>query len=413
MGEETVNNQFKFAAEMERIFASAEFSRSPVMRRLLRFLIDQTVAGKGGQLKAYSVAVDGLGRDPDFDAQSDSYPRVQVGRLRRMLDIYYSRNGLTNDERLVIPNGAYRVFLHPVYHPQERPSQLVHDGDAIARDILSERPGSSGFASALTSFTKRRWTQVGFIISGLALAALLACFAACIFLSNKKPVTFMPVAKSVPAPKMLLLPVEKSLSSPVSLPTSIDQILGDALHRSWVVDVMSSNGDQNSLRSANDIVPGDYAYRLQSVLTGPTEEDLYLTLWDNRKGDRIWTEHIDLLGQELSIAARLHLPIANLIGSFGAIATHERQFHGDNIAPGYPCLLKNAESQIWLNKDNLNAAHMCLTQMFRVDPNSPAALAAAVDVDYRLALMKPDQRSKYFTLAHAHAKRAILLDPYS
>src|SRR3546814_18756877 len=92
------------------------------MRRLLRFLIDQTLAGKGEQLKAYSVAVDGLGRDPDFDAQSDSYPRVQVGRLRRMLDAYYERYGLVNGERLVIPNGAYSVFLMPIYSNQERPS---------------------------------------------------------------------------------------------------------------------------------------------------------------------------------------------------------------------------------------------------------------------------------------------------
>src|SRR3546814_2929692 len=105
MGEEAANNSFKFASELERVFSSTEFSRSPVMRRLLRFLIDQTLAGKGEQLKAYSVAVDGLGRDPDFDAQSDSYPRVQVGRLRRMLDAYYERYGLVNGERLVIPNG--------------------------------------------------------------------------------------------------------------------------------------------------------------------------------------------------------------------------------------------------------------------------------------------------------------------
>src|SRR3546814_16463801 len=91
MGEEAANNSFKFASELERVFSSTEFSRSPVMRRLLRFLIDQTLAGKGEQLTAYSVAVDGLGRDPAFVAQSARYPRVHVGRLRRLLDASYER----------------------------------------------------------------------------------------------------------------------------------------------------------------------------------------------------------------------------------------------------------------------------------------------------------------------------------
>src|SRR3546814_6178818 len=39
-----------------------------------------------------------------------------------MLDAYYERYGLVNGERLVIPNGAYRVFLMPIYRNQERPS---------------------------------------------------------------------------------------------------------------------------------------------------------------------------------------------------------------------------------------------------------------------------------------------------
>src|SRR3546814_7596895 len=38
-----------------------------------------------------------------------------------MLDAYYERYGLVNGERLVIPNGAYRVFLMPIYRNLEPP----------------------------------------------------------------------------------------------------------------------------------------------------------------------------------------------------------------------------------------------------------------------------------------------------
>src|SRR3546814_1792897 len=76
-------------AEIER---SAAFVRSPVMRRLLRFIVRESEAGRGPLINSYTVAVDGLGRSEDFDAQQDSYPRVQIGRLRKALESYYRQH---------------------------------------------------------------------------------------------------------------------------------------------------------------------------------------------------------------------------------------------------------------------------------------------------------------------------------
>src|SRR3546814_15187855 len=67
-------------AEIER---SAAFVRSPVMRRLLRFIVRESEAGRGPLIKSYTVAVDGLGRSEDLDDQHASYPRVKTGRLRK------------------------------------------------------------------------------------------------------------------------------------------------------------------------------------------------------------------------------------------------------------------------------------------------------------------------------------------
>src|SRR3546814_12617305 len=58
--------------ELAAIEASPAFSRSPVMRRLLRFIVAESEAGRGPLVKSYTVAVDGLGRGEDFDAQQDS-----------------------------------------------------------------------------------------------------------------------------------------------------------------------------------------------------------------------------------------------------------------------------------------------------------------------------------------------------
>src|SRR3546814_7509528 len=85
--------------ELAAIEASPAFSRSPVMRRLLRFIVAESEAGRGPLVKYYTVAVDGLGRGADVDAQKDSYPRVQLGRLRKALDSNYGTNAPVNGLR--------------------------------------------------------------------------------------------------------------------------------------------------------------------------------------------------------------------------------------------------------------------------------------------------------------------------
>jgi hypothetical protein len=62
------------------------FQRSPALSGLLRYLIDETIAGRAKALKSFIVAVDALGRKKDFDSASDSSARVQMGRLRKTLE---------------------------------------------------------------------------------------------------------------------------------------------------------------------------------------------------------------------------------------------------------------------------------------------------------------------------------------
>lgn len=82
----------KVDAELDAIESDPAFQRSPVMRRLLRFLVMESLAGRGEKLKSYAIAVEALGRESSFDPQTDSYPRVQVARLRKLLDAHYAHS---------------------------------------------------------------------------------------------------------------------------------------------------------------------------------------------------------------------------------------------------------------------------------------------------------------------------------
>ncbi len=103
------NIAFTMKEECVHIMHSPDFRRSPVMSRLLEFLVDFCVNRDSRGPKAYTVAVEGLGRNSSFDPNIDSYPRVQVGRLRKMIAAYYADHPRL--WRLQIPIGHYQVQL--------------------------------------------------------------------------------------------------------------------------------------------------------------------------------------------------------------------------------------------------------------------------------------------------------------
>lgn len=104
-------NTISMSEELARVLDDPLLAHSPVQVRLLKYLVDMALSGRGKTLKSYSVAVDGLGRNPDFDAQVDTYARVQVGRLRTVLDTFYAGAGSQHILRLKIDKGSYEVRL--------------------------------------------------------------------------------------------------------------------------------------------------------------------------------------------------------------------------------------------------------------------------------------------------------------
>lgn len=60
-------------------------------------------------VKAYAIALDVLGRGADFDPGTDSIVRVELGRLRKLLDLYYAGPGAHDPVRLTLPKGQSRI----------------------------------------------------------------------------------------------------------------------------------------------------------------------------------------------------------------------------------------------------------------------------------------------------------------
>ena len=94
-------------AQLERILQSAEFRASDKQRNFLRFVVDETLAGRTSQIKGYTLAVAVYGRTERFDPQVDPIVRVEAGRLRRALAHYYLTAGKNDPVGITVPKGSY------------------------------------------------------------------------------------------------------------------------------------------------------------------------------------------------------------------------------------------------------------------------------------------------------------------
>ena len=94
-------------AQLERILASPAFPASERRGSLLRYLVDETLAGRGNLLKGYAIATAVLDRDDGFDPQTDPVVRMEARRLRQDLDSYYVYAGSQDRVRISIPKGGY------------------------------------------------------------------------------------------------------------------------------------------------------------------------------------------------------------------------------------------------------------------------------------------------------------------
>jgi TolB-like protein/Flp pilus assembly protein TadD len=101
--------------QLERVLASAGFSRNERMARFLRFIVEQHLEGKDSELKESVIAIEVFGRRPDHDPAHDSIVRTEAGRLRGRLAEYYKGEGRGDALVIELPKGGYvPVFLQAV-----------------------------------------------------------------------------------------------------------------------------------------------------------------------------------------------------------------------------------------------------------------------------------------------------------
>lgn len=135
-GSQTRQDIESVRAQLDRILASPEFLAPERGRRFLQYIVEETLEGHAGQLKAFTIAQAVFGRDASFDAQNDPVVRIEAGRIRRALERYYLVCGSSDPIQITIPKGGYA----PHFSSDEDASN-VEAADAPNRENKRRHPG--------------------------------------------------------------------------------------------------------------------------------------------------------------------------------------------------------------------------------------------------------------------------------
>ncbi|MEO9600211.1 hypothetical protein [Parasphingorhabdus sp.] len=377
-------------AETKALLKSSEFSRSPVMSQLLSYLVEEAITNPDTPPKAYQVAVDGLGRTEDFDVQSDSYPRVQVGRLRKILAAHYAALG--TEERLRIPIGHYAVELR--VDGSDTPQKLTEFKE---NDDVSITPPRKPKRKARLSKQQMVLGLVA-LLTAIGLTLIWWLYADKEGDQDKGSQT----QQYVLPPRIYIASAQRGL-------------IGEDRNRAREIELFFEHafaGSSQVRLAAVDVSnitarPKQNAYLLESQLVaGVSGSEIKFSLSSLMRNETIWSTTIPMPGSPVEYPEKLGPIVSRIASAYGVIATDQREHMPNDAMIGYACLLRFENYRANRDPELMPIVDSCIAQSLLEDPLDSRILAAAslMTVSHQLQLGKEGN----FETALQFARRALI-----
>lgn len=140
--------------ELQRIVSSPPFENADRLTRFLTFVVEEALAGRGGELKESLIGVCVFGREPSYDPKIDPIVRVQARRLRTKLEAWYAAGGQSSTLRISLPKGGYCPEFGPAPAEEEKAGAVDRRRPTIWIWILAAGIVAAGMAAVLITRPK-------------------------------------------------------------------------------------------------------------------------------------------------------------------------------------------------------------------------------------------------------------------
>lgn len=346
---------------LAQLQAWPEIARSPQLSRFLAYIVEKTLEGDEGSIKAYAIAVDVFGRPTSFDPQADPIVRVQARRLRTLLEQFAAEPGTKAAARILLPVGRYVPQFAPAHGPQlVRAPCPVED----ARPLPKRRIALGALAA--------------FALLGLALVGNWAAHS----LADRAEAD----ASLPQAPRVLVSSFANLTEDPVydPLAAALTEQLRDALARFDDLAVIPDGGRDRPAREGDFVVSG-VVRDTEAGLEAATLVSQHPAQPGGAQKPILWT-HNSAIEQPIAVqdipARAVALAVASRLGAFRG-PLHEpgrswlAQHQGSTLGGAYICRLQFALAEELHRAGDIVAARACLDEVLSNNPRDVASLAAS------------------------------------
>ncbi|MFL1404674.1 tetratricopeptide repeat protein [Marinobacter sp. M1N3S26] len=377
--------------ELDKILHSKPFAQAPAVRAFLEFVVTETMAGRGDQINAYTIASEVFDRGAQFDPSSDTIVRTTAGRIRKGLQAYYSDCG--QDARVVIslPKGRYV----PSFEFRDLPAP--------------PQPDSSSEVSVSRSPRSRP-----VLLAVACLLAVVATGLSALFWWQSEP-------ESLPTDIVIdVHPVQLLNQEDQALARAIDSRLAPSLSHIGLARITppaalpgkTAGEPTEKTDNFNNI-----AFTLQPTLTTGPNPELLWQLIDNETGYLLWAAKERLSGTDsASISRAVNKVSFQVLGEGGAVPLTLDRYHSDTFSK-QTCLsraqLMRAVERASVYPDMRECLERIVTQ-FPTDASAWAVLSTFYTVRTRYyAFGGPEERAELIRLADHAAANAEEFAPHA
>jgi TolB-like protein len=381
-------------AQLGRILKSPDFDATAREHRLLRYVVEETLSGRAGRIKAYSIAVEVFGRDVSFDPQRDPIVRIEAAHVRRSLERYYLTAGQSDPILITIPKGGYV----PIFSSRSPTVAAASSPDTPAVDT---RPRS-------------RWRRASW------LTVVPAAFVVALAVPALKLATIGAPPTTPEVPRLLVEKFDDLSDTDASdaIASGLSQeVVGQLSKFKDVVIVESTEAALDTAPPPRFVLAGsvrlsDDAFRLRVRFINQVDGSI---LWAHSYDGGM--KVADILDAEADIARNVAATLAQTYGViFQADAALRVDDPPDDWA-AYSCTLSYYAYRTNLDPKVRSEVRACLEEAVERFPRYATAwgLLALINIDevrFRFPF-DPASSPAVFDRALAMARRAVELDPHN
>lgn len=399
----------EIADALYRVLRSRGVANAPRMRRLITYIVLEAIHDRSCSLKGYAIGVEVFDRGEEFDPDRDSIVRVQMGRLRTLLEQYYLTEGKADPIVISVPKGTYVPLF-------KRNSQMV-----ISEPAQAKKP----------SFAEQK-NHLPWMLT-LFFAGLLGLWAYYNFAPYPPPQTAARstspmTAEPLQGPVVAVFPFRdlsiKKKFDHLRKAMAIDLISN--LSRFRTLHVLSPDVTVFAHKPADNPLTAGRKLQSQYVLSGTiTEKDNSLKISTHLQSsvtghviwmhDYVWNEKQQ---EQHKIQNTIARDVASRLGQpYGVINRQQRKLVNHNpelSSEAYQCMMQFFNYKQESNPANHRSTRDCLEKVVHEHPQHAQAWAA-------LSWLHADEHRQGFNLRHADtpaldralaaARMAVKLDP--